>query len=268
MLVGMAYQAQSQQLPTRKPARTGYQPRTEQKTTTATPKKVSVEDDPEGYTSVFSFGITTNTNSGLFGGIALKKSILVRNNSPLRQYHYINLELVNVNNPREFSTSIFNTGGSYTVYKENYLFVLRPQYGREFTLFKRSSEGGVQLSGILAAGPSIGLLKPYYVQIQSPTSRLTLQEVPYSLALDTPPVSRIVGSGSFFSGIGQIQPTLGFNVKAGVNIELDAFRNSNIALEIGILAEYFPTAPPILAIGENRKFYSSGYLTLFFGSKK
>ena len=256
----------AQQLPTRRPARQGYQPRSEQTTEPKAAKTYAVEDDPESYTSVFSFGITTNTNSSVIGGIAVRKSFLIHNNAAKKQFHYLNLELVNVNHPREFSYPAA-TGGSYTYSKENYLFVLRPQFGREFTLFKRSSEGGVQMSGILAAGPSIGLLKPYFIQVQEARG-LNLKEVPYTKDIDTTPNTRIVGAGSFFSGIGQMKATMGVNVKAAVNIELDAFRNSNIALEIGVLAEYFPTAPLILADGINRNFYTSGYLTLFFGSKK
>ena len=53
----------AQQLPTRRPARQGYQPRSEQTSEPKAAKTYAVEDDPESYTSVFSFGITTNTNS-------------------------------------------------------------------------------------------------------------------------------------------------------------------------------------------------------------
>jgi hypothetical protein len=283
--------------PTRKPARQGYQPRTPTQTAppaeqepqkTETPNKpspqapkptqaprraiqpsnttpaVSLEDEND-YRTSSAFGVMTSTNSSLFGGLAYRKSFRINNNKSRASYHYVALELGNVNHPREFSAPT-NTGGSVTLYKQNFLLALRPQYGREFTLFKRSSEGSVQMNGIIAGGPTLGLMKPYFVQVQRNRAS-ALEERPYTIELEREPNTRIVGAGSFFSGIGDIKIQPGINLKAAVNLELDAFRKSSVGLEIGFLAEYYPTAPLILAQGDNPKFWTSGYLTLYFGSK-
>jgi hypothetical protein len=219
--------------------------------------------DEENYKSVLSFGLTTNTNSGLLGGLVARKEILINNNALHKQFHYFNLEIVNVNHYRENSGNASGSGSNYVYGKQNYLFAVRPQYGREFNLFHRSTEGGVNVNGIIAGGPTIGLLKPYYVQVAY--GRLVRDEIfdPNAKVKQT-----IIGSGSFFDGIGDVTVVPGVNLKAALNFELDAFRQSNISLEVGFLAEAYSQKVNMMAFAENKNFFTSGYITVFFGGKK
>jgi hypothetical protein len=220
--------------------------------------------DEENFKSIFSFGVTTNTNSGLLGGIMVRNEIAINNNSARRQFHYINLEIVNVNHYRESTSNGLGSGSGYVFGKQNYLFAVRPQYGREMNIFRKSSEGGVNINAIVAGGPSIGVLKPYYIQVAY--GRGSFRDEVFDPNKHT--YSNIVGSGGFFEGLGQSQIVPGVNLKAALNFELDAFRQSNISLEIGFLAEAYSKPINIMAITENRNLFTSGYITLFFGGKK
>ena len=225
-------------------------------------KTVKEVVDEDNFKSILSFGLTTNTNSGLLGGLMLRKEVTINNNALHRQFHYFNLEIVSVNHYRE-STANTNGNGSGFVYgKQNYLFAFRPQYGREINLFRKSSEGGVNINGILAGGPTIGLLKPYYLQV-SYGRGVTRDEV-----FNPAAKQNIIGSGGFFDGIGEAKLVPGINLKAALNFELDAFRQSNISLEIGFLAEAYTQKVNIMALSENRNLFTSGYVTVFFGGKK
>jgi hypothetical protein len=220
--------------------------------------------DEENFKSVLSFGLTTNTNSGLLGGAAVRKEILINNNAFHRQFHYINFEVVSVNHYRESTSNVGGNGSGYVYGKQNYLFAIRPQYGREINLFRKSSEGGVNVNGIIAGGPTIGLLKPYYVQVFY--GRGTVRDEIFDPKKHTP--NNIAGSGGFFEGLGEATVVPGVNLKAALNFELDAFRQSNISLEIGFLAEAYTQKVNIMALSENRNLYTSGYITIFFGGKK
>ena len=220
--------------------------------------------DEENFKSVLSFGLTTNTNSGLLGGVAARKEILINNNAFHRQFHYINLEIVSVNHYRESTSNVGGNGSGYVYGKQNYLFAIRPQYGREINLFRKSSEGGVNVNGIIAGGPTIGLLKPYYVQVFY--GRGSIKDEIFDPKKHTP--NNIAGSGGFFEGIGEATFIPGINLKAALNFELDAFRQSNISLEIGFLAEAYTQKVNIMALSENRNLFTSGYVTIFFGGKR
>jgi hypothetical protein len=223
------------------------------------PKEVVDEDN---FKSILSFGLTTNTNSGLLGGLMARKEILINNNSLHRQFHYFNLEIVSVNHYRESTSNVNGNGSGFVYGKQNYLFAIRPQYGREINLFRKSSEGGVNINGILAGGPTIGLLKPYYLQV-SYGRGIVRDEV-----FDPTGKQNIIGSGGFFDGISEAKFVPGINLKAALNFELDAFRQSNISLEIGFLAEAYTQKVNIMALAENRNIFTSGYVTVFFGGKK
>ncbi len=224
-----------------------------------TPKEVVDEDN---FKSILSFGLTTNTNSGLLGGLMARKEVAMNDNALHRQFHYFNLEIVSVNHYRESTANVNGNGSGYVYGKQNYLFAIRPQYGREINLFRKSSEGGVNINAILAGGPSIGLIKPYYVQV-SYGRGITRDEI-----FDASGKQNIVGSGGFFDGLGEAKFVPGINLKAALNFELDAFRQSNISLEIGFLAEAYTQKVNIMALSENRNLFTSGYITVFFGGKK
>ena len=227
-------------------------------------KVVKENVDEENFKSVLSFGLTTNTNSGLLGGVAARKEILINNNALRRQFHYFNFEIVSVNHYRESTSNVGGNGSGYVYGKQNYLFAIRPQYGREINLFRKSSEGGVNVNGIIAGGPTIGLLKPYYVQVFY--GRGTVRDEIFDSKKHTP--NNIAGSGGFFEGLGEATVVPGVNLKAALNFELDAFRQSNISLEIGFLAEAYTQKVNIMALSENRNLFTSGYITVFFGGKK
>lgn len=233
-----------------------------------------VEDD--NYTTITTFGITTNTNSGIVGGFAFRQSKqLTGSLFGMPQYRYLSVELVNVKHPKELRSSINNIGSGYLDGKENYLFVLRPSYGREVKLFQRSADEGIAISGILAAGPSLGIIKPYYLEVSYGNQTRT---VPASQVngFATSAGETVTGAGGFFQGIGESKLTVGLNLKAALSFELSAFRNNTTGVEIGFLAEAFPNKIVIIPNPDpagrredgNRSFFTTGYITLFFGSKK
>ncbi|GAB3991667.1 hypothetical protein GCM10028807_22300 [Spirosoma daeguense] len=236
----------------------------------------NTDADDEIYPTETTFGITTNTNAGVIGGVSFRQSKLLSGTLfGLPQYRYLSVELVNVKHPKELQSSINSLGSRYINGKENYLFVLRPQYGREVKLFQRKADEGIAVSAIVAAGPSLGIIKPYYLEVAYGNNSRT---VPASQVngFTTPTGETVIGSGGFLEGFGQSKLTVGLNVKAALSFELSAFRANTTGVEIGFLAEAFPntiviipnTSPTGNREDGNRSLFTSAYITLFFGSKK
>ena len=229
--------------------------------------KSKAEDSEESYKSFTSFGLTTNTNSGILGGAVFRQSSAL--SSKLfgkNQYRYLAVELVNVKHPKELSQQDFVTGARFVYGKRNYLFALRPEYGREITLFNRHEDEGISISAIVAAGPTLGLEKPYMVQFQEKDGRVVTR--PLKIEENVDPYEGAIGAGSFFQGFGQMKIVPGIHVKTALSFELSAFRENVTGVEIGFLAEAYSRKVEIMTIADNRSFYTSGYITLYFGSKK
>lgn len=234
----------------------------------------NTDNDDDNYHTVTTFGLTTNTNSGVVGGFVFRQSKLLSGTLfGMPQSRYLSIEIVNVKHPKEIQSSINSVGSRYIEGKENFLFVLRPQYGREVKLFQRSSDEGIVVNGILAGGPSLGIIKPYYLEVSSGNVSRT---VPASQVNASPTNEVVTGSGGFFQGLDQSKLTVGLHVKAALSFELSTFRTNTTGIEVGFLAEAFPNKIVIIPnegpTGSredgNRSVFTSAYLTLFFGSKK
>lgn len=233
-------------------------------TNTYAQRRAKTEDNEDSYKKFTSIGITTNTNSGILGGAVLRQSSALSSTfMGKNQYRYLALEIVNVKHPKELSVQDFSTGARLVYGKQNYLFVLRPEYGRELTLFNRHEDEGISISGIVAAGPSLGLEKPYMIQYQDGRRTVTAAYDPVKHAS-----TGIVGAGGFFQGFGLTKIVPGVHIKTALSFELSAFRENVTGLEIGFIAEAFTRKIDIMAYADNRSVYTSGYITLYFGNKK
>ncbi|PWJ59592.1 hypothetical protein CLV98_102426 [Dyadobacter jejuensis] len=232
-------------------------------------RRTKITDSNDAYKTFTSVGLTTNTNSGILGGAVFRQSTAM--NSTLfgkNQYRYIALELVNVKHPKELAEQDFVTGKRLVFGKENFLFVLRPEYGRELTLFNRHEDEGISISAIVAAGPSIGIEKPYMIQYKTSDGRILTEPFDPVKHTSSSQSAGIIGAGSFFQGFGKSKIVPGLHFKTALSFELSAFRENVTGIEIGFLAEAFTRKINIMAYADNRSVYTSGYITLYFGSKK
>src|SRR4051812_35248001 len=116
--------------------------------------------DSYDYQSEFTWGINKNTSGGLIGGFFFKKARKL-NEKVLETF---GLEIMNVKHPQEVRRTA-STGNLFIYGKSNYLYAFRFQYGRDIILFKKAPQQGVEIKAVLAAGPSIGVVAPYYIEI-------------------------------------------------------------------------------------------------------
>ena len=212
------------------------------------------------YDKEYIFGVNKNTNGGLIGGFVFKAGTRISDD----QFSFWSIELSNVKNPKEVR---YNTvlGNSYIFGKSNYLYSIRPQYGREMVLFKKAPNQGVQVSALAAVGPSIGLIAPYYIEY-------ALNRVETVTEQYDPEVHQsrfnILGTGSLFQGIGQSDLAIGANVKAALNFEFGVFRSNVTGLELGYMLEGFTKEIPLIPTAENRQLFQSVYFTFYYGFRK
>lgn len=223
------------------------------------------------YEKEFLFGLNFNTNAGLVGGGMIRYSSIVRNKK--NQFHNFGLELGIVKHPKELRYAGQSSGGSFIAYKKNHLVVIRPTYGREFVLFHKGNEDGVQLDFILNGGISLGLLTPYYIEYQNDSTN-TVDIVPYD-ADQTPYINSVVNSPGYGTGFGKTKVVPGIHLKAGFSFEYGHFTNKVTGLEVGFLFEAFTKKmvmmeAPTYTGGQfhNNQFFSSVYINIFYGGRK
>jgi hypothetical protein len=235
------------------------------------------QQDDDGYQRELSYGINFNTNGGLIGGGMIKSTHRLKD----KWYHFGAIEIVEVKHPKEQVRFNQETGGTYIKGKSNYLFSIRPQYGREYVLFKKAPESGVQVNAIFAAGPTLGLVVPYLINYNYGTPRgnnspanPTTPPFP-AIGVRTeqydPKIHRedfILGRAGVFKGLSQNDLKVGANLKSAVSFEYGRYREGVTGVETGVLLEMFPTRPIIIPEATNRNVFISLYLTLYYGRRK
>ncbi|WP_157601083.1 hypothetical protein [Persicobacter sp. CCB-QB2] len=148
-----------------------------------------LEDD--GYNSQFVWGINKATNSGLIGGFVFRYSKALTENV----YHSFGLEVVNIKHPKERRQQTLS-GSAFILGKSNYLYDFRFQYGREWRLFRKAPQQGVQINFLASGGPSIGVVTPYYVEVSGGGDQ-GQRRIPYDPTVD---LATIMGPEVCFRG--------------------------------------------------------------------
>jgi hypothetical protein len=232
--------------------------------TSASLVQAQIDENEMPYIRETGAGINFNTNGGILGGVMFKHSTHIRNGV----FHYFGFEFVNVKHPKEQRVASPVSGNSYIYLKQNYLFSFRPHYGREFLLFRQSEEEGIRISGVVAAGPTLGFVKPYaidydytdYSNYNGPP--IDVRAEPYDPFVHTDPQGRILGTGGFFTAMGKTKVVPGLNFKTGFSFE---FGNSNTGLEVGTVFEIFTRQIILIPFAKNDNIFTSLYINIFFG---
>ncbi len=218
--------------------------------------------DSYDYNSEFTWGINKNSYGGLIGGFVFKKARRIDK----KIFETFGLEIINVKNPHEVRTQAPSSGNYFIYGKSHYLYSLRLQYGRDVILFTKGPQQGVEVKAVLAVGPSIGIVAPYYVQVDPTGGQgYYTYNTPY-----TPDISygEIQGTGSLFEGIGQSAIQLGGNFKAALNFELGTAKNQVTGFEAGFLLDAYTSKVVLMPSAENYAVYPTVFLTLFYGNRK
>jgi hypothetical protein len=221
--------------------------------------------DSYEYNSEFTWGINKNSAGGLIGGFTFKKARKLNNN----MLETFGLEIMNVKHPQEVRHS--SQIGNFFIYgKSNYLYALRFQYGRDFILFSKAPQQGVEIKAVFAAGPSLGIVAPYYIEVAGdggPFSSISRGEQ-YDPNNPKHIYDNILGTGNLFEGISDSKIQLGTNLKAAINFELGFLKSQVTGFEVGVLVDSYFKKVEIMPTAENKAIYPTVFFTLFYGSRK
>ncbi|GAA3919687.1 hypothetical protein [Hymenobacter algoricola] len=237
-------------------------------------QSVSSSDEPS-YRKEFTYGVNFNTRGGLIGGVSVRSARVLDE----KWSRFWSIEGVEVKHPKE-QRRPSSTGGIYTNAKANYLFVLRPSVGIERVVFRKAPDSGVQVNARLGAGPSIGLLMPYYIYYDytardganRPLPPQDIRAEQYDPAKHTKE-EFIVDRAPLFSGISQTEPKLGAHLRGALSFEYGRYKDAVAGIETGFLVEVYPKELTILKTPVssdkqlNNKFFPSVYLTIYLGHR-
>lgn len=158
--------------------------------------------------------------------------------------------------------------------KQNSLFVTRAGWGAKRYYSEKAKQKGVAIGMSYSIGPSLGLLKPYYLALaheggSSNTYRVIHQKYfpgNADIFLDN---TRILGASPFSRGISEMSFLLGGNASIAYHMDWGAFDEMVKALEIGLMVDVFAKKAPIfVSQTQNRQIFFNFFINFQFGKRR
>jgi hypothetical protein len=224
------------------------------------------------YNKESTLNLKVHTNKGLSVGFERGR---------LRTYYKTTFFQVNVGeikHPKEHrqgaDPTLNRAFRPYIFGKQNNLFVARSGWGLKRYYSEKAKHKGVALGIAYSIGPSLGILKPYYLALrrssienpgQSRAVHERYSEDNKSLFLDN---TRILGASPFTKGFKNLNFLPGGNASFAVHMDWGAFDEYVKALEIGVMVDAFAKKVPILVSNENSPLFLNFFVNLQFGKRK
>lgn len=173
----------------------------------------------------------------------------------------------------EFNAGGFNQSARAFVYgKKNSLFTLRAGFGQKRYFSQKARRKGIAVGMFYNLGPSIGFIKPYYLEIirQEPGSnRVNFTDVRYSeeTAAEFLNINRINGASSFAMGWDEVTFAAGVHGKIALHLDWGAYEENVKALEVGASFDLYLRDIEIMLTDDNRPYFINFYAAFQLGKR-
>lgn len=190
---------------------------------------------------------------------------------------YYHFGIGEIKHPKEYrqsaDPSVSRSFRPYVFGKRNNLLVLRAGWGMKHYFSEKAKQKGVAIGMSYSFGPSLGLLKPYYLALRytadgAGNSRILHERYSEENAAVFLDNTRILGASPFTRGLGKLGFRPGANATIALHLDWGAFDDFVKALELGLMLDAFAQKVPILVSSQNDRLFFNFFLNLQLGKRK
>jgi hypothetical protein len=222
------------------------------------------------YNKEFALGLRLHTH-GLAAGFSIGK---------IKTYYltkYFHIELGELKHAKEIRQS-FDTPSTlsgrisraFKYGKQNNLYAIRAGIGRKRYFSEKAKHKGVAVGISYEAGATLGLLKPYYLELRSENNRSVATKYSEEDAARFLDITQIHGSSGWSKGLTEISLLPGAHGRAAVHFDWGAFDEYLKSIEAGIMVDVFSRKAPIMVEAdnvENNQLFINLFIHLQFGKR-
>ena len=162
-------------------------------------------------------------------------------------------------------------GRDYLFGLHNHFHTIRLAYGFKRVIADKAARNGVCLSATFFGGLSLGLLKPYYLNLLQPGdgNGPAIKSERYTPASELRFLDRdsIVDAAPIRYGLNQIQPVAGVHLKAALDFDWGSKDEFVKAIEAGIMLDVYYKRLPIMINNSNRFYQAAFFISFQFGKR-
>lgn len=231
-------------------------------------KKINdlIRQDEEGvlvYSKQSIFGVQLRTNG--YGIFYEKGKMKSQRNTML-----YSLEFNEIKHPKEDKlpngTGGFSFGNPFVYGKINNFYQLQLGFGMQRILGQKGNKNGVAVSAVYKGGLSLGLLRPYYIDVDVNGESRVIKYSPENDSLFK--YGFINGGGGLGKGWNEIKIKPGAFVKTGLRFDFGRFNEVVSGIEVGVSAEFYSSKIPIMLLQKEKQFYYQGHIAIMFGHRR
>ncbi|MBL7764501.1 MAG: hypothetical protein JNJ58_00270 [Chitinophagaceae bacterium] len=230
-------------------------------------------------TQEMSAGFRLNSDGWSF---IVNRGFIKDEKTPEAHTLFLWVDLSEKRHPKETPTlnenfSIVNPGEpkptSFKYGKINNFYQFKFGVGNIKPISGKLDKKSVLINWVYYGGISLGLLKPYYLDLLIPEGNTYVRkydkykESNKEYFLDLNNQGTIVGGSDFTKGIGEIKLQPGLALRSGFYFDYSATRKSFLGVEIGASAELYTKEIPIMVNAKNSMYFFNIYADIRFGKR-
>jgi hypothetical protein len=148
--------------------------------------------------------------------------------------------------------------------KLNNFYQLKLGVAEQRVIGGKGNKNGVAVSAIYGGGLSLGLAKPYYVDVQNQSNE-TLRRT-YPLIIDSNYFE--IKAAGIGAGWSDSKIKIGALAKAAMRFDYGRLNDGVTAIEVGLTGEFYGSKVPQMAYNKEKQFFFSAYVSLLLGRRK
>ncbi len=225
---------------------------------------------PKPITHEASVGVRLNTDGwSAYTDIGKVKTADTKHSDMFYNVRFWQFEFTEKKNPREEKSTSDNNAASsgtstYIYGKINNFYAFKLGYGFRRMLVGKPDPGTVSIHWVNVIGASIGLLKPYYLNVYSDPSPIKYSPANAAAFLDQ---QLIEGSAGFGKGLSEITVIPGIHFKSALHFDFSANRKNVIGFETGVNVEYYAQSIALMANQSATNYFLDLFLAFQFGRR-
>ncbi len=178
------------------------------------------------------------------------------------------LEIAEHRHQKEIKQTSNIPGGAPFIYaKINYFYPIKLGVQKQFLLGNKSNKNGVSITANVGGGISLGLLRPYEVQVKK-NNELTYIRYESEDSSQFKNKDGIYRGPALGTGWNHLKLTPGLYIKPGLRFDYGRYNDLVSAIEVGVAAEFYSKKVPQMFDNKEKQFFFSAYFTVLLGKRK
>lgn len=160
------------------------------------------------------------------------------------------------------------SGHSFVYGKQNIFYQAKLGVGQRRVIGGKGNKNGVEVSALYLGGISLGLVKPYYLELfDSTAGRSVYEKYSAENANTFLNINNIIAGPGLGKGWSEVQVVPGIYGRIGMRFDWAEFNEFISAVEVGLNGEFYSKKVQIMIENPGKQFFYGAYVSLLFGKR-